>query len=666
MFIFDLLRNEQERVRAVALSMGAGLIALLGGLWFVQVVSARHFEEDLEKQSYRTVRVSSIRGRILDRNGEALAENRPHYNAVVYLEELRNQFEGEFAVLKREYIRRHPEVVTKKRISIAPTVRAQLQSEADYLIVSNMTWKVGAMLKTPRSLEQKPFLQHYGSYPYVPFQIIPNLAPRQVAIFAEQLSSQPALELETQSVRFYPHGTTAAHLLGFVKSRETFEDDDMACQYRLPDYEGKSGVESAFDEQMRGLPGVKSVLVNNRGYRQREQTITPTEGGDDICLTIDASVQQAAEKGLALVMDSALKPHGGAAVVMDVRNGDILAMASAPTFDPNEYITGFSDAEWERLNDAEHAPQFNRALTGAYPPGSTFKIIDAIACLETGVLDPNEEFDSPGEFSKPGYHKIGDPAGPGKFNFARAMYRSSNTYFIHYGMKAGMAKLLEVAKRFHLGEKTHLDIHPETAGNVPNPQDIGHKIQLSSEPDVCIGQEITVSPIQMAAMTAAIANGGTLYWPRVVRAAISPDTEEQREINPPGRVRDRIALNPHHLDLIREAMLLDTEHGTPGDLGTAYLAFHTGGAPALGGFRVAGKTGTAQVERSDKTKFHDTWFVSFGPYESPRYAVVVVVDHGNYGGDSCAPVACAIYKALIKSERLPSEHGGRLAEAAGH
>ena len=185
-----------------------------------------------------------------------------------------------------------------------------------------------------------------------------------------------------------------------------------------------------------------------------------------------------------------------------------------------------------------------------------------------------------------------------------------------------------------------------------------------STPDVCIGQEITVSPLQMAVMTAAIANGGTLFWPRLVRGAVSPDTGDQREITPAGRVRDRVALNPRHLDIIRQAMLADTEHGAPGDLGTAYLAFHENGAPILGDFHVAGKTGTAEVERSNRTKYHDTWFVSYGPYENPRYAVVVMVDHGAFGGDSCAPVACKIYQALIKSERTPADKTATLANSA--
>ncbi len=665
MFIFDLLKNQQQRVRVVAVCIAAGLIVLVAGLWYVQIVSSKHFEMDLQRQSFRTVRVSAIRGRILDRNGEPLAENRPHYNAVVYLEDLRGQFDNELDRLTHAYVRQHPEGVSVKHKITNSVVRIRLQSDAGYRVVSNLTWSVGALLEQPRALDEKHFLQQTGSYPYVPYQIVPNLAPRQVAIFAEQLSSQPALELETQPVRYYPNNAVAAHLLGYVSRKEDFDDEEFTCQYRLPDYAGKAGAEAAFDFQLRGKPGVKSVLVNNRGYRQREETITPAEGGENIYLTIDLAVQQAAEKALAAaVLNSS---RGGAAVVMDVRDGDILAMASAPAFDPNEFITGISDHEWERLTDEEHRPLLNRALAGTYPPGSIFKIITAIACMEAGVMDPNEIYTSKGRFEEPGYHPIDDLAPAGDFNFERAFYRSSNTYFIHYGMKAGLRKLLEVAKRFHLGEKTRIGINPEAAGHVPGPEDAGRVLGQSSLPDVCIGQEIDVSPLQMAVMTAAIANGGTLFWPRLISHSVSPDSGEQKEIAPAGRVRDRLNLNPAHLAVIRKAMLADTEHDTPGDLGTAYMAFHLAGRrPFPADFQVAGKTGTAQVQtqRSDRGKYHDTWFVSFAPYQKPRYAVVVMVDHGNYGGDSCAPVAEKIYEAILKAEQSPANRPGALADSA--
>jgi penicillin-binding protein 2 len=315
-------------------------------------------------------------------------------------------------------------------------------------------------------------------------------------------------------------------------------------------------------------------------------------------------------------------------------------------------------------------PQLNRAVSGAYPPGSTFKIITAIACLEQG-LNPEEIFDSPGEYrTSLTARPIGDLAGAGKFNFRRAFYRSSNTYFINYGMKHGsdgLRKIFEVAHRFHLGERTRISTKQEpAAGYMPLPEQVGLSFPLSSGPDACIGQEITATPLQMACVMCAIANGGTLYWPRVVSQARSSDTGQLEPLVQQGRIRDRVRIDPGHLDIIRRAMLDDTEHPADGTTlpmlaGSAYSAFHQGGTPVLGDFRVAGKTGTAEVKSPGSSYKKITWFDSYGPYENPRYVVVVLVEDGASGGKTCAPVAERIYQAILRHERNGSKKPGSLA-----
>jgi penicillin-binding protein 2 len=239
------------------------------------------------------------------------------------------------------------------------------------------------------------------------------------------------------------------------------------------------------------------------------------------------------------------------------------------------------------------------------------------------------------------------------FDFKRAFYKSSNTYFIHYGMNVGLRKILSVAKRFHLGEKTQIGL-PEKAGFVPNPDESALAELQHSLADVSIGQEVTTTPLQIAGMVSVIANGGTLYWPRVVDKVRAPDSDTFEQVTPPGRVRDHVQINPQHLALIRQAMVMDTEtHNSDTDKGSAYDKFHDphSGAPLLGSFRVAGKTGSAEVKGGEHMPYKTTWFVSYGPYENPRYAVVVMVDHGSFGGISCAPVAVKIYQALIKMEQ---------------
>jgi penicillin-binding protein 2 len=649
MLFFNILRREDSRLRVIASIVGAGLFILLAGLWFVQVVYASHYESNSRRQSLKRVGMPAIRGKILDCDGRVLAGNEPHYNAILYLEELQSQFSDAYKRFTQLYGQQHPELLQANgHVRLTSATSRQLQLAADCFVVSNITYQVGQSLQEPRFLNASAFLRHYTNYPYVPFEMAPNMTPVQVARFAEQWSGQPDLEMEMQPVRFYPNGTVAAHILGYVQ-RENLDAGQIS--YTLPDYQGKTGLERLFDSQLHGTPGVKLVLVNSQNYRQREDIETPNAPGDDIYLTIDLDVQRAAEEALA----AAQANTRGAVVVMDVRNGDILAMASAPSFDPNNYVAGLTPAEVAALGDPKMTPQINRAIGGAYPPGSTFKIITAIACMETG-LDPNEVYDSPGEYrATPNSRPVGDTAGAGKFNFTSAFFRSSNTYFIHYGMKAGLRKLLEVARRFHLGEKTHFPIGAEVAGNIPEPDEVGAMIQRSSTPDVCIGQEITTTPLQMACLIGAIANGGTIYWPRLVSHSVSPESGDEEQLYEPGRVRDHIYIDPGQLQLIRHAMLCDTEHAadSTAGVGTAYAQFHQpGGEPWLPNFHVAGKTGTAEVKSPTPTSPHRiTWFDSYGPYENPRYAVVVMVEDGSFGGPTCAPVARKIYQALIKREQ---------------
>lgn len=649
MFIFDLFARDDRRLRAVAIFVAAGLIVLLAGVWMVQIVCAKQFAYDSRKQSLKRVGMPAIRGKILDCNGNVLAGNRPEYNAVVYLEGLQSQFGDVYKRLDKAYGAAHPLAVAPNgHVRLTPAASRQLQLDADCMVVSNITSQVDQSLLVPRPFSPSAFLRHYTNYPYVPFDIVPDMNSVQVARFAEQLSGAPDLDMETEPLRWYPGGELAAHILGYVQ-RESMDAAEVS--YTLPDYQGRTGLERLYDSRMRGHAGVKLVLVNSQNYRQREDIETPNEPGNDVYLTIDSNVQAAAEKALA----EAQPNTRGAAIVMDPRNGDILVMASVPSYDPNNYVTGLTKSELAELGDPKYTPQLNRAISGAYPPGSTFKIITSIACLESG-LDPNEVYDSPGEYrASPNARPIGDTAGAGKFNFTQAFFRSSNTYFIHYGLKAGLRKILEVAKRFHLGEKTDFLIGPEVAGDIPEPDEAGVELPLSSTPDVCIGQEITTTPLQMAGMISAIANGGTIYWPRLASHSYSPDTGEKEQLFAPGRVRDHVRINPRDLAMIRHAMLLDTEHqadATAG-VGTAYAQFHLpNGQPRLNNFRVAGKTGTAEIKSFGKYSPHRiTWFDSFAPFENPRYVVIVMVEDGSFGGPTCAPVARKIYEALIKREQ---------------
>lgn len=661
MFIFDQFKRSDRHLQVISFIVLIGMFVLLGGLWFVQVVSGKQFEQNSQKQSIRTVRIPAIRGKILDRNGIVLAENRPRYNINLHLKELRDQFHYEYtnSVLK-EYLRDNPQKAKPKswlrrfsasigqlfgmsadtsaaKVSLPLAITSELQQQANYRVVSNITFHITSILQHPVALDAKRFFEHYSRRRFVPFPILQNLSSNQVAVFAEQLSSEPSIELEILPMRFYPHHTLAAHILGYVQR----ERDDY--NYSLPDYVGRTGIEGAFDEKLRGQAGEKRVLINNMNYRQSEEIAAPSEPGEDITLTIDSQIQQAAEASLA--------GYRGAAIVMNATNGDLLALVSAPTFDPNIFAQGrIPTNELIRLNDGKLKPQLNRSTYGIYPPGSTFKIVTAIACFESG-LNPNDQIYCDGSYRTSQHSSMKDPAGPDWYNFERAFYRSSNAYFSSNGVaRAGLRKILEVGKRFHLGERTDLFTREEVAGHFPVPDDASLWTQSHSTANLCIGQEVAVTPIQMACLTTAIANGGTLFWPRLVSHAKSPESGTEEMISSPGRVRAKVPLNPKHLELIHHAMVLDTEHPDA----TGYKAFHQGDSAALKDWRIAGKTGTAEVIRPG-VKDKDTWFVSYAPYENPRYVVVVMVESIGSGGGTCAPMARKIYEAIIKREQSLSQ-----------
>ncbi len=677
MLIFDQLRKDDRSLRILATGLLVGMLVLLAGLWNVQIVSARKYEDNLRNQSFRSVRVPGVRGKIYDRNGLVLAENGPRYDINLYLEELPPYFAFEYTnrVLP-EFRRNNPPppatnqpsswlsgLFGKKEKAVARlpgATRDKLQAEARYRVASNILFQASSFLQAPQQLDQARFQKHYSSSLFVPFPLMMNLQPKQIARFVELAAEFPGVELEVQPVRAYPHGQTAAHLLGFVQRKDNFDDEDINYRYVLRDFTGKSGIEAAFDDELRGQPGVKSLLVNNLGYRQREDVLSPSEPGDNVFLTLDLQLQLATERALA----SAMANVQGAAVVVDVRNGDILAMASLPSFDPSIYITGASSNEWARMNNEDLKPQFNRATQGSYNPGSIFKILTSIACLESG-LDITEKFrvqPNPKRPGRGGYYVgdrlIGDTAAPGDYDFEKAFIKSSNSYFIHHGMRAGFRKMVEVGERFSLGERTQIMHRQEVGGTFPRRAD-ERQWNRGSLANMCIGQEITVTPIQMAMVTAAIANGGKVFWPRLIAKTQSPENFglDAGATRYPSKVRSDANIRPEHLRLIHQAMLADVESTAGDEDGEG-----TGKAARIPGFHIGGKTGTAEIKAPGQ-KDQTTWFTSFAPVESPRYAVVVMVESGGSGGGTCAPVAKKIYEAIIKREQ-GGDLGALRAEAS--
>ena len=311
MLIFDQLKKNDPQLRALTLAILCGLGMLLAGLWWVQVVSFRDYQNDLETQSFRTVRIPAVRGKILDRDGQVLAENRPTYNVSLYLEELRRPFARAYtsevaharAELKQEMLAEekrlgHPlSKQQRKSFTLSASKKSSLQQLARYEVATNVVAQISQRLQQPISLNLTNFERHYETRLVLPYPLLLNLDLTNVARFEEQSTTPLGVDLEVQSTRFYPHQTTAGHLLGSLKRDDSSaEGEEAFFSYRLPDFRGAVGVEFGFDKELRGMAGAKSVQVNNIGYRTTENVWSPVEPGKNIVLTLDLFIQQAAER----------------------------------------------------------------------------------------------------------------------------------------------------------------------------------------------------------------------------------------------------------------------------------------------------------------------------------------------------------------------------------
>ncbi len=662
MLVFDELKKNDPQLRLVAVMLVAGLCVLLAGLWWVQIVSSREYQSHLETQSFRTVRIPAARGKILDREGRVLAENYPRYNLSLYLDDLRKPFDDAYGQLLKQARAGQKQAVAaeekklgrsltkaeRKPFAFTTAQIQQLHAQSRFQVASDVIGQIARWLGQPLAFSAVDFERHYDRSPYVPYPVLKNMNATNIARFEEQFTNGLGAGLDLQAARIYPSGTTAAHLLGYLRSDDSSaEGEDADFNYRLPDYRGVAGIEASLDAQLRGHAGSESVLINSLGYRQSETVWSQPEPGRNVVLTIDLDLQRAAENSLAA--------HQGAdaravAIVMDVRSGDVLAMVSSPTFDPNDFAQGISSEKYRHIT--ELTAEKNRATIENYAPGSIFKTVVALAALENG-LNPDEFYRVQANPESPGHgmiyvgrRAIKDTAPPGDYDFKKAFIHSSNSYFITNGLRAGVENIIRMGEKFHLGERTGIFARQETRGDFPTLARVTSPNWHDGDTaNLSIGQgEIAVTPIQMAVMVSAIANGGKILWPRVVER-VEPQNPASGEVAtnfPSGLVRDELGVHPRSLQIVRNAMLADVESNEG-----------TGTAAAVNGLQICGKTGTAQVQ--DEQNRHtgwNYWFASFEPYENPKYAVVVMVETQatGSGGTTCGPIVHDIYEEILKKE----------------
>jgi len=663
MLVVDELKKNDPQLRLVAMMLAAGLLILLTGLWWVQVVSAREYQAHLDTQAYRTIRIPAVRGKILDRDGRVLAENRPRYNLSLYLDDLRKPFAEATRQLKLQAIEAQKQAIAaqekklgrsltkaeRKQFAFKPEYIEALRAQARAQVAAGVVADISRKMGEPIPFDKAKFTRHYATELAMPFPILQNLDAGQIARFQENFTGGLGADLELQTMRSYPLGTVAAHALGELRQDDSsIEGEEAFFNYRLPDYRGVTGIEAKYNSALHGRAGQISVLVNNMGYRQSEDVDTQPLPGENVVTTLDLDLQRAAEE--SLVKQEGNKVNA-AVVVMDVRNGDVLAMVSSPTFDPNDFAEGISTAKYQELQDLQ--AEKNRAAQENYAPGSIFKVVIGLAALEAG-LNPDRIYTVDPDPADPRHGlydvrrvKKKDTAPPGQYNFRRAIERSSNSYFIQIGLQAGADRIIALAEKFHFGETEGLLPRQETSGDLPTMGDIHHGWREGDTANVCIGQgKVAVTPLQIAVAYSAIANGGTVYRPRLV-SRIEPQDPSlgQMATNfPAGVVRDHIGVSVRSLRLLRTAMLGETED-----------AEGTGKAAVVGPeLQICGKTGTAQVQDSANNLIgHNYWFASFAPFANPKYAVVVMLqskDEKGSGGAICAPIAHDIYEEILKKE----------------
>lgn len=600
-----LTTNEYARLRWLKIFILSALGVLAIALWHIQVGRSEYYMNNLEQQSMRRVRIPGIRGKIYDRQGMRLADNAPNYGIALYLEELRPA--------------RNAAQTGKRRNTATETWKTIQQ--------------IAAIIGQPPQIDQARIADHLSSRKALPLVAWRSVNERTLARLAEAGARLPGVDIVVDADRVYPQGPVLAHLLGYVGTAEIQNEEDELYNYYLPDLAGKAGLEKRFDELLTGRAGGRLVQVDVTGFKHDETALREPVPGGDLKLTIDLRIQQAAEQVLG--------DNAGAVVVVDPRNGDVLAMVSSPEFDPNLFCPKITQDNWNSLLADPRKPLFNRTLNGLYAPGSIFKPLVALAALGQGV-DPNWTLDCPGYFEL-GKQRFDCYMGEahGRVNLRRAIRVSCNVYFYQLGLKCGFDGIYNMAQAAGFGQKTGISLDGESSGLLPGKawkrRVIGEAWRDGDTCNIAVGQgALQVTPLQMAMLAATIANDGCLYRPRIVMAERAPNAPEFQEIQP--LVVRRMPWPADHLAIVKSGMrdvIQDAE-------GTGRLA-------RLEDVTMAGKTGTAEYGHKGAGQKHG-WMILFAPFEHPRYAVAIVMDDAISGGISVGPRMRQLMREIFDGE----------------
>jgi len=609
----DLERTKSFGRRVFMLGAGklALLSALVGRLYYLQVVEADRYRVLADENRINLRLLPPPRGRIFDRVGEPLAKNRLNYRVVVISEQ-------------------------------TDDVTATLDALGRLIAIADHEYR-GVVREARRKRG------------FVPITVRENLSWAEVSRVEVHAPELPGVMIDVGQTRYYPPGATVGHIIGYVAA---VSEDELSGSVdpllELPDFRiGKNGIEKRYDLALRGSAGNSQVEVNAYGRVIRELARRDGEPGDDLVLSIDLGLQR--------YLGARLGAESAAAAVIDIHSGELLALVSTPSYDPNAFNQGLSSSAWRALIENPLKPLVNKTIAGQYPPGSTFKMVVALAALEAGVVTPDHKVFCRGKI------KIGDSTfhcwkrgGHGELAMIDAIEQSCDVYFYDISRRVGIDRIADMARRFGFGTASGVDLPGEHDGLVPDKAwkmaTFGVSWQLGETVVVGIGQGyLQATPLQLAVMAARIANGGVAITPRLTLAA-ADDRGADDGSDATAPKFPSMGLTPASLRVVLEGM----NRVVNGKRGTARRARIDDPNIAM-----AGKTGTSQVRRISKAerasgviKSKDRpWierdhalFVGFAPVREPRYAVAVVVEHGGSGSRAAAPVASDVLRETLRRE----------------
>jgi penicillin-binding protein 2 len=601
------MQDFRNRLVIATVILGIAFLGLVSRLWFLQVLKGDEFEAFSRDNRIRIERVPASRGRILDRYGRELVVNRPSFDVYVLPKDVDD-------------------------MSALSVNLSRVLNEAPDKIVQ----KIKQASKRNR---------------FKPALVAQDINRDQLAYIEARRSSLPGLTIEVNNLRQYPHGVMGASFLGYigkVSEAELLANPELSSNGLV----GKTGVEKTWEQSLRGKDGFTQKVTDALGREvksnlfQKDLVNRQSVPGNDVVMSVDIDLQKAAEE--------ALGEEFGAIIAVNVRNGEVLALASKPSFDPADFVKGIDSKTWSKLMNDKNFPLVSRATQGLYAPGSVFKMVPATAAMKEGAIHPDTLVHCPGNYRLGSHvYRCWKRGGHGWMNMREAIVQSCDVYFYKLADKLGIDRISKYMNFFGFGSPTGIGIE-ERAGVTPSRE---WKLEKFKKPWYkgetivsAIGQGyVSVTPLQVVMMTASIANGGTLLTPNLVIKEVAFSGETRLNNVPP---KGEIPVDKETLALIRDAMT-GVVNGPGG----------TGHGARLENITVAGKTGTAQVvaldaQSSDKAHKDHAWFTSFAPAEAPEIAVTVLVEHGGKGGAVAAPIAKKVIEIYfqLKKERKANDN----------